>query len=68
MPRLNALAKKFHSIPASSASSERAFSKLALTATDLRNRIDPEKVAELICYQSLLNNDFESSNTQVIGI
>jgi hypothetical protein len=56
MPILNAMAKKFLAVPASSASSERAFSKLALTDTDPRNRLDPETVCNLISFQSVLSH------------
>jgi hypothetical protein len=58
MPTLDAIAKIYHCIPASSASSERAFSKLKLTVTDLRNRLNAETTETLISYQSLLKTDF----------
>lgn len=62
MPILSKLAKLYLSIPASSASSERAFSRLNLTVTDSRNRLDPETIVELISYQSLINKKSEDSD------
>jgi hypothetical protein len=54
MPTLCILAKRYLCIPASSASCERSFSNLKLTATDLRNNLCAEKVATLISYKGLL--------------
>jgi hypothetical protein len=64
LPILSKLVKKYHCITASSAPSERAFSKLKIVVGDLRNRIDPEKVADLIGLQSLIiNDDYEAEVT-----
>lgn len=47
-PKLALLARKFLAIPATSASSESAFRYAGLTVTDLRNRLSPETVSDLL--------------------
>lgn len=62
---LTALAKKFLAIPASSAPSERAFSRLKIVDTALRNRLSPDKVAALIGFRSLINSGLCTDTEQV---
>ena len=48
MPLLSYLARAVFAIPAASSKSERVFSTAGLVVTPLRNRLDPEKVEDLI--------------------
>jgi hypothetical protein len=47
-PHLSKIAKSLLSIPATSAASERVFSDGGRVVTDLRNRLKPENVADLV--------------------
>ena len=55
LPKLTLVVRKYLPFQASSSSSERAFSTLRFVATDLRNRMSPEKISHLICIRSLLS-------------
>ena len=48
LPLLSYLARAVFAIPAASSKSERVFSTAGLVVTPLRNRLDPEKVEDLI--------------------
>lgn len=48
LPKLSAIAKKVLCIPASSAASERNFSRAGLIVTDRRSHIDPDHVNNLL--------------------
>jgi hypothetical protein len=48
LPLLSYLARVVLAIPAASSKSERLFSTAGLVVTPLRNRLDPEKVEDLI--------------------
>jgi hypothetical protein len=47
-PKLADVAKKFLAVPATSASSESAFRYGGLTITELRNRLSPDLVSDLL--------------------
>lgn len=47
-PNLAKLARRYLAIPATAAASESAFRYAGLTVTDLRNRLAPETVADLL--------------------
>lgn len=47
-PKLALIAKKYLAVPASSAASESAFRYAGLTITDLRNRLSPDTVSDLL--------------------
>ena len=47
-PKLSTIAKKYLAIPATSADSESAFRYADLTVTELRNRLSPETVSDLL--------------------
>ena len=54
-PKLSLYAKKLFSLPASSASAERAFSKLKMVVTDSRTLFLPANVSKLIHGHSLID-------------
>uniref|UniRef100_A0AC34G0P3 HAT C-terminal dimerisation domain-containing protein n=1 Tax=Panagrolaimus sp. ES5 TaxID=591445 RepID=A0AC34G0P3_9BILA len=54
-PRLSALARKYHSIPASSASIERLFSVLNMLTPDERLSLTPEALENMIKLRTLLH-------------
>ena len=47
-PKLLAIARKYLAIPATSALSESSFRYAGLTVTDLRNKLSPENVSNLL--------------------
>lgn len=47
-PRLSKVARRIMNIPASSATSERCFSRAGLVITDRRSRIDPDHVNDIL--------------------
>lgn len=58
-PLLSQLARRYLAIPASSASSERTFSKLKLTATAARHNLRPDKLCMLLFIQAHHNDKIE---------
>jgi hypothetical protein len=47
-PQLLAIERKYLAIPATSAASESAFRHAGLTVTELRNRLNPETLSDLL--------------------
>lgn len=57
-PILKRLARRYLSIPATSASSERVFSKVKLFQSRLRNQIPMDKINQMVLARTLLKNEF----------
>lgn len=55
-PRLSKFAQQIHSIPASSAAAERAFSLAGNIITEKRNRLGPKSVDSLLFLNSYYKN------------
>lgn len=62
LKRFVTLAQSILVLPSSSAGIERIFSNFSVIHSDLRNRLEPEKVAKLVaCYRALRDNTDSSS-------
>jgi hypothetical protein len=59
-PILKCLARKYLSIPATNASSERGFSQVNLIDTDLRNRLSVYKINQMVIAKVWLKREFPS--------
>lgn len=59
-PILKCLARKYLSIPATNASSERGFSQVKLIDTDLRNRLSVEKINQMVMAKIWIKREFPS--------
>lgn len=57
-PILKLLAQRFLCIPATSASSERAFSQVKLLDTRLRSRLDMEKISQMVMAKNWIKHEF----------
>ena len=60
LPNLSLVARRIHSIPASSAGIERQFSTAGLTLTSRRTSLDPEQLDNLLCIRAIVKLDSQT--------